>query len=261
MSDLKITTECLSDLRIDQLLGDELSESARVEVQAHLAGCTPCRARRDDFAARCDTYLAQAPSFGALAERVDRLRADRTRARGRPRARTALFALAAAAAVLLALRSGLTDRTPSGPAAPREPELSDGTRGKGVPELGYFVKRGDHVVLGEPGRVLRPGDRLRFTYTSSRAQQFALLNRDGRGTRVYYPTGTRSAAIAAGEAVALDFSVELDDYVGSERVLAVFCEEPFDLEPLRRAFDTGEAPRAPAGCTLKTIELHKEAAP
>jgi hypothetical protein len=261
MSDLNITVACPSDLQLDRLLAGDLREGERSELNAHLAGCAACRTRRDDFDARRAAYLQATPNFGALAARVGAAGGRRRPERGSPRGRSALWALAAAAVALLALRAALGgDQPPPHSATPADRAPQE-TRVKGGPDLGYFVKRGERVVAGEPGRALRPGDRVRFTVTSERAQQFALFNRDGRGATVYYPSGQRSAAIAAGKAVPLDFSVELDDYVGVERVLGVFCERPFELEPVRRSFDGPAQPSAPAGCTLRSVELRKEPAP
>lgn len=269
MPDLNPSDACLSDLSLDQLLTRELNGGALAQVHAHLERCPACRTRHDDFAARGAAYLAQVPSFAALAERAAGTR--RAAAREQPgrvppvrsrkaRVYPALLGLAAAAAAVLAARGVL-----SGPAAEDETATraaqQDVTQEKGAPDLGYYVKRGQHVVRGEPGQPLRPGDRLRFTYSSARAQQFALFNRDGHGASVYFPTGPRSAALAAGTGVALDFGVELDDYVGREQVLALFCEQPFELEPLRQALARGEPPSVPADCTLRTIELKKEPAP
>jgi hypothetical protein len=262
----------LSDLSLDQLLTRELSDDARDAVNAHLERCATCRSRRDDFAARNAAYLTAVPSFAALAERAAEARAGaaadqpgRVLADQMPRraarARIAILGLAAAAAALLVSRAAFIVPETTEPAVSPALERPDVTREKGAPDVGYYVKRGEQVVRGEPGQALRPGDRLRFTYTSAGPQQFALFNRDGRGARVFYPAGPRSVALAAGKGVALDFGVELDDYVGSEQVLALFCEQPFELEPVRQALARGQATSAPAGCTLRTLELKKEPAP
>ncbi|HMI89980.1 MAG TPA: hypothetical protein VK509_01390 [Polyangiales bacterium] len=275
MSDLSSSDPCLSDLSLDQLRTRELNDDARDHVNAHLERCATCRARRDHFAARHAAYLAAVPSFAALAERASgarataaagrdqrgRVPADR-KMRSAARVRAAVLGFAAAAATaLLVSRYALTGPVPGEPVASGTLERGNVTREKGAPDVGYFVKRGERVVRGESGQLLRAGDRLRFTYTSARPQQFALFNRDGRGARVYYPPGPRSAALAAGKGVALGFGIELDDYVGEEQVLALFCEEPFELEPVRAALERGEPQSAPAGCTQRTLELKKERAP
>jgi hypothetical protein len=274
VSDLSSIATCLSDLSLDQLRTRELSDDARADVNVHLERCAACRARRDDFAARHAAYLAAVPSFAALTERAAAARARTATDRDQPgrvpagrktwsaaRLRGAVLGLAAVAAALLVSRYALPGPVPPGPVASRRLERPDATLEKGAPDVGYFVKRGEQVMRGEPGQALRAGDRLRFTYTSTRPQQFALFNRDGRGARVYYPSGPRSAALAAGTGVAFDFSIELDDYIGSEQVLALFCEQLFELEPVRQALERGEPQSAPAGCTQRTLELKKEPAP
>ena len=133
------------------------------------------------------------------------------------------------------------------------------TRSKGGPHVGFFVKRGDHVHRGARGEKLHPADDVRFVYTSESPRYLALFNLDARGATVYYPAGPTAMLARAGSDVALDFSVELDEQLGNERVYAMFCDAAFAVEPLRTALaDTGKLPGRP-GCSHDVVDVHKVA--
>jgi hypothetical protein len=136
---------------------------------------------------------------------------------------------------------------------------SEVTRSKGAPHVTWFVKRGEQVQRGRTGETLYPGDSLRFVYSSDAPRFLALFNLDAREASVYYPSTPDALRVRAGNEVALDFSVELDALLGTERVYAMFCEETFRLEPLRAAlFETGRLPER-AGCRSEMITLRKVA--
>jgi hypothetical protein len=123
------------------------------------------------------------------------------------------------------------------------------------------LKRGESIIEGMPGSALHPGDRIRFVTSSDRPRYLAVLNQDGRGVSVYYPSTGDAAAVPAGSGVPLGFSVVLDDYLGRERVFALFCEQPFAVEPVRAALQAHGTVPVPAGCSLAKLELAKESAP
>lgn len=261
MQDLT-SSGCASDLRIDEALAGELPGAARAQLDDHLERCAHCRARYDGIAAEREAFLTAAPTFEALAER--RAAAPR-RARG-PWVGGVGGVVGAAAGLAVAAVVFLSIRAPAPPHgdALRGSEagnpVASATRSKGGPRLGLFIKRGARVTPGQSGARVRPGDRVRFTYSSSRPRYFGLLNLDARRASVYYPSGGEAARVAAGSAIPLDFSVELDDTLGSERVFGVFCDAPFALEPLRRALDDKGGLQAPAGCAVDVVELRKEPA-
>jgi hypothetical protein len=237
---------CLSDLLLDEWLAGELEADARSSADAHLAGCRRCKARREALRRVHAEFLERAPSFEAHAEVVgEPKRPARARLRRR-RVWTAASAVALAAAALLAL--------------PTTPGLEPpGTRVKGAPHVGFFVKHDGRVALGVSGQTVHPGDALRFTYSSDRALHLALLNQDAVEVTVYFADGARAVYVPAGSDVPLAFSVELDDRLGSERVYAVFCPKPFAVEPLRVALGHGQPLPVAPDCVVEVIALHKEA--
>ena len=248
MPDLTTHPNCCSDLRFDALLAGELDRRARGELHAHLSDCTACSHRLDAIVRERAAWLTRVPAFEDLRALADTPKPSR--------ARTARWRWAAPLAAAVALL--LLARLPGEHVNPGlEPPTMDTTRSKGLPHVGFFIKRGRQVLRGEPGAVVHPGDRLRFTYASGRPHFMALFNRDGRGSSVYYPRGRYAARAPAGQDVALDFGIELDAYIGVEHVYAVFCEGRFEVEPLRRELSRAGSIRTPDGCLVEVLELNK----
>ncbi|HKU44314.1 MAG TPA: zf-HC2 domain-containing protein, partial [Polyangiales bacterium] len=135
---LSAAQECVSDLVLDEWASGELDDAARERTERHVAGCASCRARYASHERVRAEFLAAAPSFESHARRIHPQRTHRKLMVG------ALSVAALAAAVLLAVLP--------------EPQ---GTRFKGGPSLGYFVKRGTQVQTGDATTVLRPRDSLR----------------------------------------------------------------------------------------------------
>jgi len=245
MQQLSGNQPCLSNLVLDEWFAGELDAEARVRAEDHLLGCSRCAARRDALAGERSGFLQAAPDLRALQARVVG-RTPRPK-RGWPAVVPALVSAGALAAIaLIALQPA------NRPA---------GTRSKGgtQPQLGLFVKHGARIARAASGDTVHPGDRVRFTYTSDRDRHLALLNRDALGARIYYPSGPHAARVAAGSGVALDFSVELDAAPGVERMVAVFCDGPFLVEPLRVALAAGSRITPAKGCVVDTIDLRKAA--
>jgi hypothetical protein len=59
----------------------------------------------------------------------------------------------------------------------------------------------------------------------------------------------------------LNSSVLLDGTLGSERIWALFCDSPFDLEPLRAQLERERTLTPPAGCSVDQHTIVKQAAP
>jgi hypothetical protein len=264
-----LSETCVSDLELDEWFSGELDVDAEANAAAHFATCVRCTARRTALQREREAFLAAAPSFDAHARLIAGERP------APPASRTRVWwiggsVLGAAAAVLIAVlpvRDRLVERS------------------KGAPHLGFFVKRGAQISRGSSGEAVQPGDLVRFTYSSARERYLALLNLDARRASVYYPAGAMMAGTApalrggattdtapalrgsatvatrirAGIDVPLDFSIELDAELGAEHVYAVFCDQPFALDPLRAQLETARGLRAPPGCEIDMVALVKEA--
>ena len=247
---------CISDLQLDEWGAGELDADEATLVEAHVAECAHCNARHVAFESVRVDFLKAAPSLNALTNRYDSKRTAKPKlldsgapaVRRRPlRAAAGGFGIVALAAIAAAV---LMTRTPDISTLP-------GVRPKGTAHLDFFVKRGKRVEPGVRGSALRPGDALRFTYTSLEETHLAIFDLDARGASVYFSSGPRSAVMPAGKEVALDFSVELDAEPGDEWIHALFCKAPFDVEPLRAALAAARGLTIPKGCQLDVLPFSK----
>ena len=113
-----------------------------------------------------------------------------------------------------------------------------------------YVQHGNEVRRAGPGEVVRAGDSVRFAATSRAPAFLAVLSVDARGAAsVYFPLGGRAEAIPQGTDVALPIATRLDETVGEERIVALFCSQAIELQPVRDGLARGEA-AFPAGCEV-----------
>ena len=106
-----------------------------------------------------------------------------------------------------------------------------------------------------------PGDVVRFVYSSREPRSLAILSLDGAGVAsVYFPDGPETANVPAAEDAPLPLGTRLDGVLGEEQVVALFCERPRTLEPVRQALQAapGALPEVP-GCSLATFHFTKRA--
>jgi hypothetical protein len=160
--------------------------------------------------------------------------------------------LAAAASLALWLSSG-------------EEASEWATRSKGAARIDFFVKSNDGVRRGTPGEVVRGGDALRFVVPRAESRYVVILGRDSRGvSSVYFPAGREGERVPAsaepvGSGLALPSSVVLDDAPGSERLYAVFCEQPAPVAELARELERSGRIAAREGCELAETFVTKAA--
>jgi hypothetical protein len=243
-------SECVSELELDELLAGELSAADQQRCEAHLATCSACRARKQAIEQTNSAFYAQAPSFAALSRLTGAVAPKPARSRSNLRWLGAPLLAACAALGFIAMRSG------------DQPAPAHETRSKGAPRLGYYVKRGESVSRGESATVVHPGDALRFVYSADRSYYLAIFSADARGVGVYFPSGPSAELVSAGQEVALDFSVALDETLGRERVTAMFCPEAFDVDAVQSALSSGSAlPAQLARCERVGFEINKLRAP
>jgi hypothetical protein len=251
MHELNAVSECLSELVLDEWSAGELSPSDQQRCEAHLAQCSACRARKFGIEQANMAYYAEAPTFQALS----RL-APASKAKQQPKATSNLRWLSAPLLAACAALAFLAVRQPEQPAPLHE------TRGKGAPRIGYYVKRGEDIQRGDSATIVHPGDAVRFVYSADKAYYLAIFSADGSGVGVYFPSGRTAQLVSAGQDVALDFSVELDDSLGGERVTALFCPEAFEIEPVQNVLSSGSSlPASLANCERAGFELSKQRAP
>jgi len=222
---------CLSRLHCDQLLNGELED--REDLKEHHASCPRC------------TALLAAHRRERAAFAVPMAHGLRGWAHGHGRWMTGLAAIAAVFCVWL-----VASRGRSGDAE---------TRNKGRPALSFYVKHGDAVREGAPGEVVCPNDAINFVVSTERPAFLAIISVDGAGkVSAYYPDGATAAAIGAGRDHVLPRSVLLDDTLGLERIVGVFCDRPMAVAELAAAVARDAIP---SGCVPDTLTLEKRRTP
>lgn len=244
---------CPSTFRLDQLLAGELRPQEQRRLREHAAACAPCGRRLDDMECWRARFLTTPPPLPGWALPA--------RPPPPPRRRRAwTYAAVSAVAIGTCLVVGTTGTTvgPDSPPADRQPR----SKGGGA-RLGLYVQHRGEVRRAEPGEVLHPGDALRFTVTSKVARFVAVLSLDGAGqASIYFPDHGQAARVEPGVDVALPRSTLLDDVVGRELLVGVFCDSPVDLEPLRAALAAGAGGMAaPSGCETARLVVDKRPLP
>jgi len=219
--------DCLSRLHCDQLLNGELED--RDDLKAHHASCE-----------RCTALLAT--------HRRERAMFDVALHRPRPRRRwTAGIAAAAAAFGLWLVVS-------------RDRHEASETRSKGKPTIAFYLKHGNAVRKGGPREVVFPNDAINFTASTDGPAFLAIISMDGaHKVSVYYPDGPTAAPLGVGRDQVLPLSVVLDDVLGIERLVGVFCDQPLSVDQLQAAVARDAA--LPRGCVADALMIEKRRAP
>jgi len=210
---------CFSALHFDRFLAEELDRAEAERLRHHVADCT-----------RCAAALARLQK--ASEERLPPLRVVPPPSRVPLRAVAAAAGLAAAASLLLMVRP-------------------PGNRVKGSAfTLGMYVDHRGEVRRAAPGDTVAAGDAVRFAVTVPVDTHVAVLSLDSKGHgSIYFPAGGRAELVRAGADVALPLGTRLDETVGEERILGLFCSSAIELEPLRLQLERG-GPAIPDGCQV-----------
>jgi hypothetical protein len=199
--DPKRPADCLSDLSLDRLLAGE--PGPRWE---HVNSCARCRSRLEQL-----KQASRLPESFILAG----IRRTRRRLWAR-RAGIATTSLAVAATLLVVLT-----RVPPLPPSP------EGERMKGSElSLGVYVRRGSGVVVAaQSPAAVAPGEQIRFEVTSAKPGFLGIVGLDAAGAVTpYVASGKRLRKLDAGRQL-LDGSILLDDTLGAERLIAVWCKD------------------------------------
>ena len=216
---------CLSALHLDRWIMGELNRSDSEQVRAHVSGCERCRRTVD--AIKSEREATQLPRLRLLSIAPAVPTADGAR---RPRRwkvpAAAAIALAAAASLLIVVKPASRGERIKGPGF----------------ALAMYVQHGGEVRRVGPGEAIAAGDAVRFTVTTPVQAYVAILSVDANGrASIYYPVGRSAQPLPAGEDMPLPRATRLDETVGEERVVGLFCSTPIDLEALRARLEKGSA--------------------
>jgi hypothetical protein len=235
---------CLSQYAIDRLVAGELDAASTRQAVSHIKDCSRCDALLEQTKAQKEEFSKSAPP---LVQRPRPDRAERPARRLLPWIIGGAPALAAALALLLLY-------FPTG---------SEEITSKGAAYLTFIVEHQGRQRRGRPRETVYPGDKIQLFYSSNSAIHLGVFNRDERGdVTALFPQTGRTTRLGGGEQVALPFSTELDDVLGTETFYGIFCSGPHRISSLIRRLGVREhEPRAPAGCTIDKVVLNKRALP
>jgi len=240
----------LTELTVDRFLVDELSGDALSSVQEHLDGCEICRVWIEDIR----TFDAQA--------------AERLRPPSVPQAKVLAFpmkriitnvAVLAAAAALIFIVSRPGEEVPS--------PGRDIVTIKGSPlSWQVHIHDGKEARLAAPGTIVHPGERFGFKVKTKTDGYLAVLGVDQDGeSYVAYPaddSGQAGTWQKSEKPAVLDGAMEFDVKSGHERLVAIFCSQPFKLDALSKKLTppTGTKERMGLlvkGCSQREMVLVK----
>ncbi len=224
----------VSDLRFDRLIAGELDDTAAASVRADASACVVCSTRLAHLTRESELFARRPPLVAPSRRRMWWIAAP--------------VVIAAAAAVMVFVR---TD-APSGERTkgPDEPSLIVLT---GAPEQRpHVLSSGDRV---------RAGDYVQVAYSAKRDGFGAVLSRDGAGTTsVYVPAdGSVMVPLPAGISAAYPSSTILDDTLGVENLVVLWCDRPLGLQALVAELAANGDVAAPQGCTARRVTFTKEA--
>lgn len=230
----------LSELALERVLAGEGSD----EYAAHAAACEVC-AGRLEAAGAMPAFAPPAPQstggqWGYLAGAT----------------------LAMAAALLLYAQVSGPGETPDGPApaiAPVAPETpQERWRVRGSFHLQVFVHDGAGARRAKDGEAVHPGDRIGFKAELPRDGHLLIAGVDAKDEPyLCFPQdGRGKAAPVTRGAAGTDQAVRLDDVLGTEEIVAVFCEQPFDFAATAARLKR-DRKAVPEGCQQRNFTLRK----
>lgn len=232
-------SSCCSDFVLDRYRHGEMDPEEAAAQREHLATSAQCAARLAELTSIRAAFLAEMPEFiidpATVAATVGVDPVSPAAARKKPRrfawAASGVAAFAAAAAVLLVVRSPETQTKGDGPAA----------------SLTLFVLRDGHVAAAAVMAPLEAGDRLRARVNAQRPTWVGVFEVEGDGdVSRLLPASPRMQLVGAGDSE-LDGAAQLDEQVGNIDLLALFCATDVSInEQLLRQLQHGERP---VGCS------------
>lgn len=247
---------CLSDFALDEMVA---ARSLHVEPSpnsaAHLSSCSRCAARLTQF----ETIDPPAPKAAPLP--VKRTATRRLLALSYAVLGCVLFC--GALSVFVSPHLEATDTAPA-------TSVDTTVRTKGALALIVIVRDSAHNVRRlTPTDVVHPGESLRFEVTAAQSGYAGVIGIDSAGVAaVYAPTRGWLAAVVGGEPLVLPGAIDMDQTLGTERLVAVRCAEQYSVSDLKKEAERallaegGDPTRVghlELPCTQVVLDLRKEA--
>jgi len=266
----------LTELSLFRFMRGELSAEERAEVEAHIDACEVCAERlaelrsfESDFRAgplASPAWLAELEEKQAAPKVVSL--AERRRSKMPVYAAGTLFAAAAALFLMLSLEPEPSPEAELLGVGQEEPD--DGIRLKGRAfSMQVHANDGAQTRTLAPGGVVHPGERLGFSVYPRKAGHLMIVGVDERNEAyLCYPQakGTSASIEAQKGGLALEEAVRLDSVLGTERLVAFFCDEGFDFEDIKPRLesasgrlDSDPLPQLKEGCWQEEVVLEKRA--
>lgn len=244
----------LSSETIDLLLLSALSANEANEAKSHLDGCASCKQRWVEL--NEDSQKFKQYVFARTLPQVEqRLQASQESIFERFRLKFVLPALGLASAAAIALAVG-------GPGTQTEDDLYIGLKGIESTFEVFAQRAQGNVFVVKQNAELKPKDRIRFVVNPGQAKYVMVVSVDGKGAfSVYHPIGgTESEKVdKPTKRLELGSTVELDDTVGTEKLLVVLSESPVKAEVVKQAVAANPAAPKIEGAKVLTQEFVKVA--
>jgi hypothetical protein len=261
----------LTDLALEQLHAGVLDEATAARAEQHLAHHAEDAARYEALRADSEAFAARAMPDWLAAAPADTTGpshtadpSDTTRpsdvvhppqlAKPANSWWPALLSVAALALVAVGLTS-----TPS----THEGALHDEVRIKGGVAMKLVLDRPGGAERLDDGAEVDAGARIGIQVAIPSAGHVAVLGADATGSA--YDIWPKVGGSRASDGP-IETAIRLDGTPGFEWLLAIHCEAPFDVSPLREqlarasaAQDRKALPTAPDGCSLAHSSLQKPA--
>ncbi|MGA2506342.1 MAG: hypothetical protein ABSF80_02585 [Chitinispirillaceae bacterium] len=226
---------CIRRLDVELYSAGDLSAAAAAGLAEHLHSCPSCSAYLAKLKKEREEFLRAHPfaeflSAGVADNRGERWYEKLITALSFPVIRPVLapvaILLVAAVVVPFIIKPAGNDIRYKG--AP----------GKSALALSYIYKRDGAVHTSTPQDLFRVGDQVQVFYSSDKEQNVSLFSVDSKGVVSFYQPDAQSALCSirsgAGPQVAYPKSIVLDSTQGAELVVAVFSEEPFDTNQIKK---------------------------
>lgn len=245
----------LSSETIDLLLLSALPPSETNEAKAHLDDCGLCKQRWTEL--NEDSQRFKQYVFARTLPNVEARLAPKEGFFERFRLKLLLPVLGVASAAALALTFA------AGPGTQTEDDVYIGVKGL-EPTFEVFAQRQDGGAFAvKSGTALKPKDRIRFVVSPGQARYVLIGSVDGKGAfSVYHPFGAAESEKLDGKVprrVELASTVELDDTLGTEKLVVVLSEAPVKAEALKAALEASPAAPKLEGAKVLTQDLVKVA--